>query len=314
VPKKTQTTTDTPAKKRADPALKRKAAQDSEDRTVSMLQTSTRRGGFSGSGRAIDPVPGSPTSSPQPTDKSYKTGTYRVHWKGNRDDHDRTSGNEPFIGSRDSKSWTTSHDSLRKDFSDHLKSTDPSMQNPFGQHFAENSHLHAGSLFGPNDVLSAPPASIHQNTEWLAIEGGIKHLQETNPGNVRIKSTGYVHDKGELRGTLKAARYKVYVDGNKVFDHVTTGARGNIDKDEYHQLKGRVKALTGTSPQVSLNGTVPKGTHGTAPTLQEARQGQRDGFSKTHPQFTDLQHGRGTSEKTLSGVSAMNYATRKTKR
>lgn len=289
---------------------KRPALKEASKANAELLRKSSNRS-FGGLGRAVEPVPGSPTSSPQPTDKSYKDGTYRLHWKGERT-NSGTSGNEPFVDSRDSKAWTADHDERRRQLSDHLQANVPGIQNPFGAHFAENSHIHAGSLFGTNDVLSAPPASIHQNTEWLAIESGIKHLQGSMPDRVRIKSTGYVHDDGPQQGTLKASRYKIYIDDKKVFDHVSMGARGNIDKDEYTALEGRVKGLTGTSPAANLHNHAPKGIHGTAPTKDDARDGQRRGRSQSHPQFTDLSHMEGSTKRVLTGQAAMDYATVKT--
>lgn len=269
---------------------RRGAALRSEEKSRVLLE---KRAGASigAAGRSVENTAGSPTGVAQPADKSYKADTYRLHWKGTRDTQGRTSGNIPHIGSRDEKGWTKEHDATRKRFGEHLGATVPGITNPFGSHLAENSHVHAGSLFGPNDILSAPPASIHQNTEWLAIESGIKHLQKkssTLGGELRIKSTGYVHAAGPLDGTLKSARYKIYIDSAKVFDHVSFGGRGNIDKDESAALLTRVKALNSFSPAVSLHGTSAKGVHGTAPSIDDARRGQRSGKSISHPQFTDL--------------------------
>jgi hypothetical protein len=188
------------------------------------------------------------------------------------------------------------------------------IENPFGKHMAENSHVHAGSMFGPNDILSAPPASIHQNTEWLAIESGIKSLRKKYEKNspaeeLRIKSTGYVHEKGTLQGTLKASRYKIYFGGKKVFDHVAYGDRNNIDKKETLALQNQVKGLTPKSGKSELHGTT-KGIRGAPATQDEARDGQNSMKSNYHKQFTDLTTSAG---KRLTGDTAFAFAEKRYK-
>jgi hypothetical protein len=113
---------------------------------------------------------------------------------------------------------------------------------------------------------------------------------------------------------MKAARYKIFIGNNKVFDHVSMGNRGNIDKKEYRALNSRVKGLDASSPAVSLHGTVPRALHSPAPSLDAVRAGQRRGHSHSHPQFTDLQHTsvQQPAKVRLQGQMAMNYATLRT--
>lgn len=276
----------------------RLTARRAEQLNHALLVHSAKRN-VSATARSADPVPNHPTRGfvlKNQLDKSYKMGTVRLHWKGFRHADGRTSGNTPFIGTRDNKAWSQPHADRRNALGSWLRINREGIFNPFGMsHLAENSHLHAGSFLGVNDTLSAPPASIHQNTEWLAIETGIKGLKrkaDHDPtfGDLRIKSTGYVFDSGPNKGWLKAARYKVYINERKVFDHVTDGSRGNIDKNESRGLQQHVAALHKLSPMVSLHGKVPNSVFGTPPTEYQAIQGQRSANSETHPQFTDLEY------------------------
>lgn len=160
------------------------------------------------------------------------------------------------------------------------------------QHRAEISHAFAGSFYAPNDDVSGHPASVHQNTEWLAIETGVKGLI-SNGVYPTVKVPHYVHDKTDpkLSGTLKAARFKIYLGGQKVFDHVAVGNRGNIDPDEANDLYNKVLSL-GHLPQpspFSLGAKLPKGIHGPAPDLITIQQNRTN--SASNPMFTDISHG-----------------------
>lgn len=274
---------------------------------VAAVYAAKPRGHMSATGRATVPDAKHPTSSPQPTSKSYKTGTARYHWKGARS-AGGTSGIEPFITSRTKRAWTAEHKATRDRMGKILRDTVPGFANPFGDHAAENSHALAGSLYGPNDALSAPPASIHQNTEWLAAEEGIKKLHKDFGSSLRLKLTAYVHDKGRLSGMLKAARYKIMIRGKKVFDHVAMGNRGNIDKNEARALRAKVAGLTAASPAVSLHGTAPRGVVGAAPSLADAKHGHY--ASESSRLFTDLKTPAGRS---LTGTAALAYAQKKHK-
>ncbi len=242
-------------------------------------------------------------SAPKFIGKSYKTGTFRLHWKGLRNASGGTSGITPFLTTRSDKRWTKSHDLKRREFSDTLLKG-KGFTNPFAKHGAENSHLIAGSLYGPNDVLSAPPASIHQNTEWLAIEEGIKQLMKTS--EVRLKATGYVHESGTEQGRLKAARYKIYVhDGtqfNKAFDHVSDGARGNIGKSDVKDLRQQVAGL-GTTPLPVWPGN---GISGNAPSLSDAKSGHESSIQSKL--FTDL---KTSVAQVHQGQAALDFANKR---
>lgn len=289
--------------------VQRVAAKKAEALNLA-LAAQVKNRNVSAVGRSSEPIPGAPTQGFRPVDNSYKSGTVRLHWKGIRDVNGLTSGNKPFVGVRDKKKWEEPHENKRNALGKLLPGRHPGITNPFGMsHLAENSHVHAGSFYGVNDVLSAPPASIHQNTEWLAIESGIKNLKrkaDNDPGfgDVRMKSTGYVFDSGIYKGMLKAARYKVYINGRKVLDHVSDGMRGNIDKDESRGLQNKVSSLSKLSPMANLHGSPVKGVTGTPPTLLDAIQGQRSGTSYKHPQFTDLQVGHNTR---LTGATALSH-------
>lgn len=231
--------------------------------------------------------------------KDYKQGTIRVHWKGHREDNGtgRTSGIGVHTTQRSTSAWSSDSEAVRTHLSNQLmaKSGFTPLDNSQSRWGAELSHLVAGSLHGPNDELSAQAASVHQNTEFLAIESGLKSLREKHGDQVRFKATGYVHDGGEHAGTLKAARFKIYIGGRKVFDHLTDGHRGNIDKDEATALRGHVSNLTAQSAESrplhskhagsQVPGPTAKGVHGNVPSRQEVANHVP---SVRNPMFTDV--------------------------
>jgi hypothetical protein len=119
-----------------------------------------------------------------------------------------------------------------------------------------------------------------------------------------------VHTKGESKGWLKAARYKIYINGNKVFDHVAMGDRGNIDKDESFALRDHVSALTAKSPQDTTYNMSPRGLSTTedAPSLPDMKSGQNSSIDS--PMFTDAVE----KSKTLPKQKAFDRATELVKR
>ncbi|UAA38766.1 hypothetical protein KIH87_19240 [Paraneptunicella aestuarii] len=271
-------------------------------------------GGSMLSMRARGSTDGNPTTiantgrvSSLSNNKDYKQGTVRIHWKGHREDNGtgRTSGIGVHTTQRSTSAWPSDSEAVRTHLSNQLmaKSGFTPLDNSQSRWGAELSHLVAGSLHGPNDELSAQAASVHQNTEFLAIESGLKSLREKHGDQVRFKATGYVHDSGEHAGTLKAARFKIYIGGRKVFDHLTEGHRGNIDKDEATALRSHVSNLTAQHaerrPQHSKHagsqvpGPTAKGVHGNAPSRQDVADHIP---SVRNPMFTDVtarnQHGQ----------------------
>ncbi len=256
----------------------------------SQMQSGRRQGmGFSGRATTPSNTPTEPANrarvSAMMQGKAYKAGTVRLHWKGFRDAGRATTGITPHITTRMGTSWTQEHVAARNAFGNWLQGRISPAE--FAGHLAENSHILAGSLYGPNDELNAPPASVHQNTEWLAVETGIKHLasKEGVSDKLRIKATGYVHAEGEFQGVLKAARYKIYIAGKLVFDHVTLGDRDAIDKNEASGLFRRVAELSEESEEISRNGRRSRLWKVAAPTERQLSHGH--GSSHRSPAFTD---------------------------
>lgn len=223
--------------------------------------------------------------SNQISGKAYKQSTIRVHWKGNYDSQNQmSSGIEPFITIRSPEVWSSGQKKKSQAYSNKLTHTGIGQS----KHKAEISHAIAGSMYGHNDILSAHPASVHQNTEMLAIEQGVKSL--VNKGfKPKIKVTNYVHDSfSSLMGILKSSRYKIYDDkGNKVFDHVMLGDRGDIDKKEFDELKTKVKGLHGGTNKI-LGG---KGLSGNSPALTDIIYSRNFSNSTGNPMFTNIKYG-----------------------
>ncbi|THF49172.1 hypothetical protein E6C50_13095 [Flavobacterium supellecticarium] len=169
-----------------------------------------------------------------------KAGLYRVHWKGNRDPKNEriTSGIKISLTKRSTKPWTDE----QREASNRLDRNFVHSVVGAARRKSEISHALAGSLHGPNDVLSAHPASAHQNTEALAIETGLKN--NPNRSQLSLKVTHYVGSDG----TLAFARHKIYHNTNKVFDHISDGKRGDIDRNEYTDLERKVSEINASTP------------------------------------------------------------------
>lgn len=235
--------------------------------------------------------------------KSYKSNTTRVHWKGDRDGDGYTSGIKLAVSERDGKKWSDNHNAACQALSAQFLS-DPNHQG-VGRYQvgAEISHAIAASNYAPNDELSAHPASAHQNTEWLAIETGVKQLIAKGT-DFRVKVTHYVHDGVEgTKGTLKAARYKIYISGKKVFDHLALGDRGNIDSAESNYLTNKVANLDNNSIAATKFFGSVKGIKGYAPSAQDIAANRSD--SSKSPMFTDLKKKDNTI---LKKADALNEA------
>lgn len=242
--------------------------------------------------------------TPLLANKSFKEGTYRVHVKGARDKAG-TSGIRPYFTQSGTRAWTEEHETVRNALGARLmadKGFTP-LNSGTSSWGAENSHMARKAMHGPDDVLNAPPASVHQNTEMLGIETGVEHLEKQWGDRLRVKITGYIHDEkqGTLAGTLKAFRYKIHLqddqgEWNKVFDHIGSGLRGNIDQNEARGWRDQVKALTPDSKplrslkQAPSGGFLPgKGVQGAAPSESAIRKGSSS--SALSPMVTDMRHG-----------------------
>ena len=252
--------------------------------------------------------PSGPSDSEQPWFRSYKSGTYRVHWKGYRDSSGKTTGVEPSKAEgRGSKPWSKGHKNVAEKMTQMLRDeTDRAATGPRNNVYVENSHLIAAINWGPNDELSAPPASAHQNTEWLAIETGVKALIKSGMTDMRIKVTGYVYDSSnpDKAGMLKASRYKIYLNGKKVFDHFSDGERTNIDRTEANRLTDHIKELTHASPSTELHRWFfsSKGLSDMPPPSQgDIEKGQKS--SAKSPMFTDVED----NKKIYTGQAALDH-------
>lgn len=294
---------------------KRKKISTSDKNYVySSISGEAKSNAGSAKGRAVECIPGAPTKAFVPPDKTYKNGTTRVHWKGPRGGDDKTSGVEAHFTESYRGTWNKSHQKIRNQLGDRLNKTKTitPQSNGKSKWYAENSHLIAGSLYGSCDSLNAPPASVHQNTEWESIEEGIKILIKEGKKPV-IKVTGYLHESGEDKGCLKCARYKIYIDGKKVFDHVADGKRGDIDKQEVSNLTRSVRELTKDSTEISSFGKPPNGLGDTTrPTESEIKKSSlasvdvNNTRTVSSPMFTDVLVKYLTGERRLTSGEAID--------
>lgn len=234
----------------------------------------------------------------------------RIIWKGSRLINDWTTGIAAFTTQRTSMNWKANHVAARNLAGSRFKLQGMSGLNngPNGTiWYAENSHLLAGSLFGPNDHLSAPPASVHQNTEWLVIEEKVKQLAKNTTWDVRIKLTGVMHPT--LKGQLLYSRFKIYILGKKVFDHIALGDRGDIDESEAKALGDRVARLSTKSPVAPSPWSPNKtayGVAGTPPTRNMMQGGHLNSLNS--PAFTDVRDRNGSIFARNSLVGGRNAA------
>lgn len=228
-------------------------------------------------------------------DKSYKEGAVRVHFKGGRNPDGTTTGNLLAGAHMDRSSWSKDQTLVSQDLGERLKSTPGFIGAPHtdGTHGAEIAHIRAQHAGGMTDELGAQPASWHYNVEDMAREEGQRALAERFGDNVRMKSTVYVHHSGDLAGTVKARRHKIYFrqsDGSwtKKFDHLQDGVRGNINKSEARALREQIKGLTADSPDVSLHGKMKKGIDPRSDISAQKSFRPTSNDSTTSPYFTDV--------------------------
>lgn len=273
-----------------------RAAKDAAIKGISETFKSSRpnQSHIGHKGRAVKKKPSNLTNR-------FKPGVQiiRVKWKGKIDAQGKSTGLRPFITTRQKKGWTKEHKLVRKKFEETMKDETASAE--FATWLAENSHMLAGSLYGPNDIINAPPATIHQNTEWLAIESGVKKLEKQFPNRVLTKISGDVHGAGALAGSLHSGRFKIYLDGHKVFDHEASGTRSYITVKEADDLHNTVKGLSSLSPHLP----VKKGlsTLLSPPTEQDMSKGHLSSINS--PAFTGLLPAGYT--KLLIGKTAFNF-------
>ena len=237
--------------------------------------------------------------------KAYKDGTFRIHFKGEKEavqhsfgtfnfTRDYTSGT-PLSGARISRSgWSSDQTAINQDFGKKLMQTPDftGAKNSKSYHGAEIAHLRAQHAGGLTDPLGAQSASWHSNVEDMAREEGQAHLAKHFVGDVRLKSTAYIHQSGDLAGTVKASRHKIYFrnnDGNweKKFDHLQDGARGNINKSEARDLKETVKNLSPNSPNVTLH-LFTKGILRNSSVSTQNKFVPKSNDTALSPYFTDL--------------------------
>lgn len=244
-------------------------------------------------GRSVKPDPLNPTAAANALDLKALVGSRKARhlmknrWKGPRDASGKTTGIRVYVTSRMHKSWTKSHRAAAQAAAAKISALPgyQGLSNGKTVWYVENSHLVAASLYGPNDILSAPPASVHQNTEWLAIEEGLKKLVKNNPAlDVRFKVTGYYDTALRANPVLYMARFKIYVNKQLVFNHYSNGARNNIDENESEDLKQKVVNLHNAAP---LPGT-HKGVSATLDPPAEAAMQAGHLSSVGHPAHTDL--------------------------
>ena len=154
---------------------------------------------------------------------AYKAGTYRIHYKGHRDPVTRKTPGIPLQLHPNTPSPTLQGQPLQK-----LRILSPRLY---------------------SQASSSPliPAVRSHHLAWHAIVRGLEAVLQDAPdlaGHLRAKITAYVYDTtapASLQGTLKAARYKVYVNDRKCFDYVSL-ATDDLDEADALALRRKVKA------------------------------------------------------------------------
>jgi RHS repeat-associated protein len=282
----------------------RKAAQKANEKNASVFKSSRPPRKMGHKGRAMKTPPPSVKRKAVKEWKAIKEAgeiigaKVELKWKGPSDEEGKTTGVKPYMTGRQSKSWSKIHKAVRDKFAASQKGEIAEPE--FANWLAENSHILAGSLYGPNDILNAPPASVHQNTAWLAIESGIKKLDAKFPGRIRIKASGIVPLSGGLAGTLESGRYKVYLGDKKVFDHTVSGTLEYITVDEAEALHQSVVNISDATP--ALPSKKGLSTSKSAPTEEEMSTGHLSSYRS--PAFTGLQIIGGSK---LTGTSAFKF-------
>lgn len=150
--------------------------------------------------------------------------------------------------------WSASHTALAQELTAKLRADSGKAHNK-----AENSHALGHGDFGVDHLLSAPPASKHQNTEQLGIEVAMRlAAQGLAPDSVRLKVTDTIDPD---TGALAVRRMKIVrrLDPAKSWDeagntkiavdHLMDGERKGISKEAVLKLSEDVyDALVDANP------------------------------------------------------------------
>jgi insecticidal toxin complex protein TccC len=246
--------------------------------------------------------------------REFKNNVVKFHWKGDRDSiTEETSGIEVNIIKRPPDHFTAGQKRARSKMNDRFSKdiTFTPLKNRYGYHYAEISHLVAATLTGSSDAVGAITASSAQNTEWLAIENGIKALSKSlkSKEDLRFKVTGYVFEVEKDVFVLKASRFKIYINGKKMFDHLSDGLRSNIDLDEANNVQKSIENLPTANTLVT---NFPqnykhknKGMTGKPPASSLVMKNNKHLKGATNRNFTEIEV---KPTKRLKGEEAQKYA------
>lgn len=197
----------------------------------------------------------------------------RSKYKGNAtdrgDDNRRATSGVPISGERNEiprAGWSEAHTILSQELTAKLRINSGKAHNK-----AENSHALGHGDFGVDHLLSAPPASKHQNTEQLGVEVAMRlAAQDLPPDSIRLKVTDAIDPQ---TGALAVRRMKIMrrIDNSKgwdapgnvkiAVDHLMDGERKGITKEKVLELSGEVYgALTDADPRKTFDTYASKKT------------------------------------------------------
>ena len=246
------------------------------------------------------------------TNKSWKEPLDRVHAKGIRIGKWKSEGGKtsglPIFYIPGRRGWSRLQVIHREKLFEVLKrqGRDPKLLwSPIGkiaegsntEWFIEISHMVGAGTGGSTRITNAWPASVHQNTEQLAIEEVIR--KKDFIGKLSVKFTDYINPE---TGQAEFMRIKIANKDTrkKIFDHIMDATRGNIDQTEVQLLQETLNEKIKASIKLSSNNNTASGS-GDAITLPTESE-MKSSNSNNDIMFTDVRTSKGEQKKGTEGL------------
>ncbi|MHC5852958.1 eCIS core domain-containing protein [Nostoc sp.] len=240
------------------------------------------------------------------TNKSWKKPLDRVHVKGKRKGKWKFEGGKtsglPIFNIPAQRGWSKEQKIHKDKLFEVLKEQDRDPNSPWSpitagkiaeesniKWFIEISHMMGAGTGGSTRITNAWPASVHQNTEQLAIEEVIRKSDFSD--KLLVRFTNYINPK---TGQAEFMRIKIANKNTErtIFDHIMDATRGNIDETEVRLLQETLNEKIKASIQSSSDSNTASGSGDAIilPTESEMKSSN----SENDIMFTDVRTKEGT--------------------
>ncbi|KST62191.1 hypothetical protein BC008_37745 [Mastigocoleus testarum BC008] len=247
--------------------------------------------------------------------KQWKQELERVHVKGERQNGWKNQGGKtsglPIFITRGPRGWSDAQkqhrSALEQQLTENNRLTWATLSSGKTKWYLEISHMMGAGTGGHTRITNAWPASLHQNTEQLAIEEVFRKSNFRD--DLLLKFTNYINPK---TGQADFMRIKILNKHNqdKIFDHIMDATRGDIDKNEVRLLQKTLnEKITASINQSSSSN--PPSTNQTPPPSPPDQQAIESSQNNANNDkiFTDVRTKLGEAEQGTMGLAYLeaNY-------